>query len=900
MSKPVEAIPAAAGDREQDWQGMEPLHVLKALQTNAGGLTREEAAARLRASGPNVLPQKPPPTLAHIILRQFKSPLIYVLAIAAVVSGMVGDLKDAGFIAFVLVVNAAIGTFQEWRAERSSQALQKLLRVRAVVLRDAELTEIDAEEVAPGDVVWIESGNRIPADIRLLETTGLEVDESMLTGESFAVQKEADWLGAADTPLADRRNMAFAGSVVHRGRGRGVAVATGRLTAIGKLAEHIVFARETTPPLVQRMEKFSFWIAVALVIVSVIIAIAGVLVQGRPMQEMFFFVVALAVSAIPEGLPAALAVALSVATSRMSRRGVIVRRLPAVEGLGSCTLIASDKTGTLTCNELTVREIRLPDGRILEVTGEGFAPAGQVLAGGRPVEPAEFGMTELVHAALLCNEGELYRHGDDWSWHGDPTDVALLSMARKLGWKRETALSSHPQVNNIPFEPERRFAASFHRGDEGIRVYVKGAPEKVLAMCDMGGEAPDSAHARAALDMASRGYRVLALAAGDIREGQHDWEPPPEPEGLEFLGFVGMIDPLRAGVREAVEACRSAGVQVWMVTGDHPVTALAISRDLCLADSPDQVITGADLRGMGPEAIEAAIRRVRVFARVAPDQKLQLVDAAKAAGHFVAVTGDGVNDAPALRAAHIGVAMGRSGTDVAREAGELVLTDDNFASVVGGVEEGRIAYKNIRNVITLLVSTGGAEVTIAGLSLVAGLPLPLLPVQLLWLNLATNGIQHLGLAFEPAQGDELHSPPRSPDEPIFNRLMLERVLISSIVMGIMGFGLFKWMRGAGFGEAEARNILLLFMVLFENVQIGNCRSETVSAFRLSPFRSPFLLLSTIAAFLLHLSMMHLPFGQDLLGTAPVSLETWAVLVPLALVILVVMEIQKWAWRRYRL
>ncbi len=896
--KDQESILVNRGRKPADaWHAMDPSDVLRSLDANEGGLTSENAAARLRSAGPNILPRKTPAGLWHISLRQFKSPLIYVLAFAAGLSAAVGDAKDALFIAFVLVVNAAIGVVQEWRAARSSEALQNLLRIRAVALRDGELAEIDAEEVAPGDIVWIESGNRVPADIRLLETTGLEADESLLTGESLAVHKHAERQEDPDAALADRRNMAFAGSVVQRGRGRGVVTATGRSTAIGRLAEHILFAEETVPPLLQRMEKFSLWVAVGLVFVSLVLAAIGIFIQGRPVPEMFFFVVALAVSAIPEGLPAALTVVLSVATSRMARRGVIVRRLPAVEGLGSCTLIASDKTGTLTCNELTVREIRLADGSTLEVTGEGFAPSGAVLRDGRPVDQAAPGLSELARAALLCNEGDLHRHGREWTWRGDPTDVALLSLAHKLGWRQDAALAAHPQVNSLPFEPERRFAAAWHRGPDGVRVSVKGAPERVLPMCV---EGSDPEHARAAEAMAARGFRVLALASGPAPAGLSPSDAPGEPSGLGFLGFVGMIDPLRPGVREAVAACRTAGIQVWMVTGDHPVTALAISRDLGLADSPEQVVTGADLQAMGPEGMAGIAGKARVYARVAPEQKLQLVDAAKAAGHFVAVTGDGINDAPALRAAHIGVAMGKGGTDVAREAGELVLTDDNFASVVGGVEEGRIAYKNIRNVITLLISTGVAEVTIAGMSMVAGLPLPLLPVQLLWLNLATNGIQHLGLAFEPGQGDELRVPPRPPSEPIFNRLMLERVFLSALVMGALGFGLFKWLLDSGFGEAEARNILLLFMVLFENVQIGNCRSETVSAFRLSPLRSPFLLISTVAAFLLHLSMMHLPFGREMLGTAPVALETWAILVPLALVIFAVMEIQKLAWRRFRL
>lgn len=869
---------------------------MKELDATAGGLTSAEAEARLQTAGPNVLPSKPPPALWAIVLRQFKSPLIYVLAAAAALSAATGDPKDAIFIGFVLLVNAVIGTWQEWRAEKSSQALQKLLRIRAAAQRDGELTEIDAEAVVPGDIVWLESGNRVPADLRILETSGFEVDESLLTGESVSVEKSAGWSGGEDASLADRLNMAHAGSVVQRGRARGVVVETGSRTAIGRLAEHILFAPETKPPLVQRMEKFSVWIAIALVAVSAAIAALGIFVQGRDVNEMFFFVVALAVSAIPEGLPAALVVVLSIATSRMARRGVIVRRLPAVEGLGSCTLIASDKTGTLTCNELTVRELRLPGGEPLEITGQGFAPLGQVLREGVPVEPSDAGLPELLHAMVLCNEADLFRHGEEWAWRGDPTDVALLSMAHKAGWKREASLASHARLNEIPFEPERRFAASYHARDGLPRVYVKGAPEQVLAMCQT---ADWTDTLRAAEAMASRGLRVLAFASGPTRPDLKPSDPPPPPEGLDFLGFAGMIDPLRPGVREAVAACRAAGIKVWMVTGDHPVTALAICRDLGLAEGPEAVVTGAEIQAMSPDRLPDLVARASVFARVAPDQKLLLVEAAKAAGHFVAVTGDGINDAPALGAAHIGVAMGKGGTDVARDAADLVLTDDNFASVVSGVEEGRVAYQNIRNVVALLISTAVAEVFICGLAVAFGLPLPLLPVQLLWLNLATNGIQHTALAFEPKQGDELGRRPRSPMEPLFNRLMLERVFLSGGVMGVMGISLFAWLLKSGVEEAAARNIMLLFMVLFENVQIGNCRSETISAFRLSPFRSPFLLIGTLAAFLIHVAMMYLPFGQNLLGTAPVDIETWLLLIPLALVVLVVMEIHKWTWRRFR-
>lgn len=895
----IQGTPPLAPSRAPSaWHAQALPAIYRALKTSDGGLSAAEAARRLATHGPNRLPEQAGLTPWQILLRQFQSPLIYVLALAAAVSAAVGDLKDAGFIGLVLAVNAAIGGFQEWRAERSSRALQQLLRVRASVQRDGEVSEIDAEGVVPGDVVWLESGNRVPADLRLTMAYGLEVDESLLTGESLAVAKDPSWPGAEATPLADRLNMAHAGSVVVRGRARGVAVATGMGTSVGQLARDVLGVAGGKPPLVERMARFSRAIAVVVLIAAVAVVLIGFLGHGHSLLEMFFFSVALAVSAIPEGLPAALTVALAIATTRMARRGVIVRRLPAVEGLGSCTLIASDKTGTLTCNELTVREVCLPGGEPLEVTGEGYVPEGQFLADGRPLGPGgDRPLQDLALAALLCNEADLHHRDGTWAWRGDPTDIGLLSMARKLGLGREEALARSPQVNQIPFEPEHKYAASYHEVDGSPRVFVKGAPERVLTMCDpacgpaTGEDLRATAHA-----MAGRGFRVLALAEGAVSGGLDPTQAPPEPAGLRFLGFVGMIDPLRPGVSEAVAACHGAGITVWMVTGDHPVTALAIARDLGLADRPDQVVTGTELAQMPPEALREVTRTALVFARVTPRQKLELVEAARRGGHFVAVTGDGVNDAPALRASNIGVAMGKGGTDVAREAAELVVSDDNFATIVSGIEEGRVAYGNVRNVIFLLISTGGAEVVMATLALAAGLPLPLLPVQLLWLNLVTNGIQGVALAFEPGQGDELRRRPRPPGEPVFDRLMIERSVVSGLVMGLGGLGAFWWMLGAGWGVHSARNALLLLFVLYENIHIGIARSETKSAFRLSPLRSPFLLAGALAALLIHVAMLYLPAGHALLSTEPVGVLNWAVLIALALTVLVAMEIHKWSWR----
>ncbi len=879
-----------------------PWHTLSAAEArnliNAPehGLTKAEADNRLQSHGPNAIPSRPPPAWWQIFFNQFRNPIIYILGIAAVISVVIGHATDAAFIAAVAMINALIGGYEELRAERAAGALQKLLRSRAFVMRDGEILEIDAEGVVPGDIIWLESGNRTPADARLLTTQGLEVDESLLTGESLAVSKDATSVWAAETAIGDRRNMVFAGSMIARGRGEAVVVETGAGTQVGRLAQDVLGEPAGKPPLLIRLERFTRVVGIAVLVAAAIVATLGVLVQNYTVQEMFMFAVALAVSAIPEGLPIAITVALAVGATRMARRGVIVRKLGAVEGLGSCTLIASDKTGTLTCNELTVREIALADGTTLSVSGEGFAPTGQMLRAETPVARGEIpALDQLARVAVLCNEADLHLRDGAWVWRGDPTDVALLSMAHKIGWVKETALADCPRISQIPFEPELRFSASFHREGDGVSVLVKGAPERVLDMTALPAPAREQAR-RQAETMAERGFRVLAIATGAGPSNLQAESVPPLPGDLEFIGFVGMIDPLRAGVRDAVARCGEAGITVSMVTGDHPTTALAIARDLGFAQSRAQVVTGDRLAVAEPGEVRDLLRRARVFARVAPNQKLDIVRAAQQAGDFVAVTGDGANDAPALRAANIGVAMGRSGTDVAREACDLVISDDNFATIVAGVEEGRVAYDNIRKVIYLLAATGAAEVILVMLAVVTGSPLPLMPAQLLWLNLVTNGIQDIALAFEPSEGDVLRRQPRPPRERIFNALMVQNTLFSALVMGVLGFAVFKWMLAAGWSESAARNGLLLQMVLFENVLIGNCRSETKAALWISPLRSPLLLAGALSALLAHVVMMHTPFGQAILDTEPVSLDTWLALAAVSLGLFTLVETQKWIRR----
>ncbi len=879
------------GNREQ---------LLAALQSDRAGLTRAEVAARLEHYGPNALPSKPPPGLLEVFIGQFKSPLIYVLLAAAVVSVGIGEFSDAIFIAAVLLLNAVIGTVQEYSAQRSASALRRMMKTRARVLRDGDACEVESETLVPGDVVLLESGERVPADLRLLTSHNLKIDESLLTGESLAVAKDAEAALDADTVLGDRVNMAFAGSLVDRGRGRGLVVATALETELGGIAESVIGDSDVKAPLQIRMERFTRKVAI-FVGVAVLVMAAILFWRGMPAADIFLSSVALAVSVIPEGLPVALTVALAIGMRRMAQRNVIVRRLIAVEALGSCTYIASDKTGTLTENQLTARRIAFVDGADWEVTGESERPEGTIQTPAGAPTPAERArLARLCDCAVLANEGYLGRQDGSWTRNGDAVDVALLMMAHKAGVTRPQTAGRWPEIDSIPFESERLFSASLNRVDDGERVFVKGAFEAVIAMCDRvlgaDGERPleREASEQRARQLAQDGYRVLALADGAIERSAGEAFDPRHLGGLTLLGLVGLIDPLRAESAAAVAQCRAAGIRVAMVTGDHPVTACAIGRELGLLEDESQVVTGPQLKAAGNSAdIDALTREARVFARVEPRQKLDIVQSLQRNGHFVAVSGDGANDAPALRAAQVGVAMGASGTDVARETADIILTDDNFESIVGGVEEGRIAYANVRKVIFLLISTGAAELVLFVLAMISGLPLPLLAVQLLWLNLVTNGIQDVALAFEPGEGHELERPPRPPREPIFDRLMLERVILSALVIGVVAFGLFQWLLDHGYTVEQGRNMTLLLMVLFENVHVFNCRSESRSAFRHNPLRNPLLLLGTLAAQGVHIGAMYTPWLGDVLGASPVSLAQWSLLLLFALSVLGVMEAHKW-------
>ncbi|MEN6342673.1 MAG: HAD-IC family P-type ATPase [Methanospirillum sp.] len=865
------------------WHAMDVGAVEERLGTGPAGLEGAEAAARLGTYGPNRLPVRPPPGPLTLFLRQFRSPLIYVLLVAAAVSAGLGDFRDAAFILVVVLANAVVGTFQEWKAESAAEALRRLIETEVRVVRGGRDLSVPAEEVVPGDRVLLESGNRVPADLRLVEVDDLAVDESALTGESLPVEKTEDPV-APDAPVAERRSMAHAGTVVTSGRGAGVVVATGASTQFGEIAAAVSGSEGTKPPLIERMDRFARTISIAVVVAA--IALAGIaLWRGTPLAEVFFVAVALAVSAIPEGLPVALTVVLSVAASRMAKRSVIVRRMAAVEGLGSCTVIASDKTGTLTVNRQSLEAVWFPD--IGQVTAEDVVQNHVFPHGARAFARAVVAASEAVEVEDDGNIRVL----------GDPVDAAFLRFARSLGV--DPAAIGARVVGRIPYESERRYAAAvaieLHPDGAGPMVALKGAVEVVLdlAVAVAGPEGPvplDRARVEEAfLALSAGGYRVLAVAEGPLGDGI---DPADLDEGqlppLVLLGLAGFIDPLRPDAIDAVEECRRAGVRVVMVTGDHPVTALALARQLGIAEREEEVVTGAMLSAPADPGL---VDRARVYARVTPLQKLDIVEALQERGHFVAVTGDGVNDAPALRQADIGVAMG-SGTDVAKDAASMIVTDDRFSSIVAGIEEGRFAYDNVRKVTLLLVATGAAEVLLFTFALIGGLPIPLFAVQLLWLNLVTEGVQHIGLAFEPGEPGAMDRPPRPPDQPIFDLLMVRQVLLSAVTMAGVGFALFAWLLANGWAQADARNLLMLLFVLFENVQVFNARSERVSAFRMPLSRNWLVVAATGGALLVHVAAMYIPPVAKTLSLAPVPLAWWAILVLASMSVLVVMELYK--------
>jgi cation-transporting ATPase F len=899
----ADSRPAGGGRAGHPWHTLDRAAVEDLLATSAHGIDRETVEERLRRYGPNALEETPPASALAVLLHQFQSPLIYILLLATAVTLLVGEYIDAGVIAAVLALNASIGFLQERRAERSVRALMHLVAPRAHVIRGGREHEVESRELVPGDLVLLESGGRVPADLRLAATTALRIDESLLTGESLPVAKQPEPLEREDLPLADRSNMAYAGSIVASGRGRGYVVATGGDTELGAIAEHIRTAVQAETPLQRRMNRFAQVVGVVVALGAMGVFLLGLL-RGENVAQMFVVAVAVAVAVVPEGLPVVFTITLALGVRRMARRNAIIRRLPAVETLGSTTVIGSDKTGTLTENRMAVQKI-WAGGNTFTLWGRGRGEQAALLEDGNPAILAEHRALYLtLLAGVLTNEAQIHLKDDEFEIRGDPTEAALLVAAARLGLEPEEAREAYPLLTELPFEPERQYSASLRRHGDEHWVFVKGAPERLLGMSEcmlMDGETapidPERVKA-AAHELAASGLRVLAMACRTQPAPHGLPTEMQEPAGLTFLGLQGSMDPPRSGVREAIAGCQESGIRVVMITGDHAATARAIGEGLGIARAGAAVLTGAELEGMDDAALSEHVAETSIYARVTPEHKLRVVRALQARGEVVAVTGDGVNDAPALKAASIGIAMGKSGTDVAREASDMVLADDNFVSIYAAVEEGRTTFENLRKVTFFLISTGAGALVAILTSMLLGWPLPFLPAQALWLNLVTNGLQDVALAFEPGEPGVLKRRPRSPREGIISPLLWERTVIAGLVMAAGTLAMFWWALQEDYELSRCQTVALTTMVIFQVFHVGNARSERRSIFRVHPFSNPFLFLATAAALTVHIVALYLPATQFVLRVEPLDVETWLRIVAVAATILVAMELHK-LWRRGR-
>ncbi len=889
---------SAVKKQSRAWHTLDHAEVEAVLGTSPYGLDAAEVEARLARYGPNQLEDEPPPSALSVFFHQFQSPLIYILLFAGLITILLAEYVDAGVIAAVLLLNAAIGFTQERRAERSVRALMQLQAPRARVIRGGREWEVESRSLVPGDLVLLESGSRVPADLRISSSNALQVDESLLTGESIPALKKTTPLESHDVVPADRTNIAYAGTVVTSGRGRGYVVATGAGTELGAIAAQVRGRERAETPLQQRMTRFAHLVAVVVAIGAVVVFAIGVF-RGESPTAMFMVAVAMAVAVVPEGLPVVFTITLALGVRRMARCHAIVRRLPAVETLGSTTVIGSDKTGTLTENRMTVQRIWAANRPFTLADGGAPGQPEGLLQGREVTTLAEHRPVYLtLLAGVLTNEAQIFLTEHGYESQGDPTEAALLIAAARLGIEPDEARAGYPVYAEIPFEPERQYSATVreHRGQH--MVFVKGAPERVLPMSELmateEGVAPLNADAilQAARDLASDGLRVLSMAYRVLPHPPAGPDDLPQPQGLTFLGLQGSKDPPRAGVREAITGCQESGIRVLMITGDHPATARAIGAELGIAKENSEVITGSELGNMDEPMLRQRVREVNIYARVAPEHKLRVVQALQSLGEVVAVTGDGVNDAPALRAANIGIAMGRSGTDVAREAADMVLTDDNFVSIYAAVQEGRVTFDNVRKVTFFLVSTGAAALLAILTALFLEWPLLFVPAQLLWLNLVTKGLQDVALAFEPGEPGVLQRPPRRPREGVLSALLWERSVVVGVVMAAGTLLLFRRVLDATGDLGLAQTTALTTMVVFQMFHVGNSRSEHRSLLQLSPVSNPFLFVATIASLAVHVGALYFPWTQFVLRIQPIALELWFEILVVAATILITVELHK--------
>ena len=882
---------------KEQWHNLTQDEAFKVLNSRRSGLSKAETSERLIQYGPNKLKgkKKTPPIL--VLLRQFISPLIYVLLIAVIISFIVKHFIDAWVILGVLLLNAVIGFIQETRAEAAMEALIKMAAPRARVRRDGKIESLPAREIVPGDILLLETGDKVPADARLIEVSNLKMNESTLTGESVAVDKHTKAL-TGEVPVAERKNLVYMGTIVTYGRATALVVTTGMSTEMGKIATGLQEVKPEKTPIQKSISKLSRYIIfLFLGVIGILIAVG--LIKGLDWLEIFLLAVAAAVSAIPEGLPAVVTVVLAMGMRRMARHNAIIRKLVAVETLGSATVICSDKTGTLTLNEMTVRRIYV-NGQSMEVTGEGYRPEGEFRWNGQAINPQNDELLRLhLRIGALCNDALLTSEDDCCSIYGDPTEGALVVVAAKAGMGKEKLEKNFPRLDEIPFQSEKQYMVTLHPRDDGGRVAcVKGAAEKLLSLSKylLKGDgviplekADTEDIMQASTSMAKEAMRVMATAYVELPTELEDLKDEDIRGNLVFVGLAGMADPPREEAKEAVRLCKQAGIKVIMITGDYKVTAESVAHQLDLPSG--KAITGGELQRLGDEELSQQIEDISVFARIEPLHKLRIVNALKSRGHIVAMTGDGVNDAPALKAANIGIAMGITGTDVAKEASDMILADDNFASVVTAVDEGRAIFNRLRNVIFLLLSTNLGELLALILCVLLIGKAPLLAVQIIWVNLVTDTTSAIPLGLEPKFGDELKQPPRHPKVGLVFPGLLLRIGFMATLMGIGVYAVFSWAQ-TRMSLEEARTVAFCSMVAFEWFRAFNARSDERTVFKLGVFRNRWLVMAIFVAIMLQLAVVYLPSLQIAFGTVPLGIDKWAIIISAGAALFIIEETRK--------
>lgn len=878
----------------KDWHSYSIDKIYEILKTGSEGLNNNEVSKRLNKYGKNELPIKKKESIVVKFFKQLLNPIVMLLASTVIISLFIGELVDAIAIFSIIIIDLTLGTYQEYKAEKNAEALSKMIVDTVKVLRNNKKIEVNSSDIVVGDIIYLESGDKISADARIIECDNLQVDESLLTGESASANKFIDVLDS-EVLLADRDNMLYAGTNVITGRTKAVVVATGINTEIGKIADTVNSKKDTKSPLTIRIERFSKQISI-LVIINAIVIITILLSKGIPGSEIFLSVVALSVSTMPEGLPLAVTVALSVASSKMAKQNVIVKKLNSVETLGSCTVIATDKTGTLTVNEQTAKKVLLPDNSIYEIEGTGYSDKGNIITNDNIYK-----LKYISKLGIINNEGTIEKKNKKIIPIGDSIDVAFLILGMKTNVNKEDI----EIIDVIHYESEKKYSAVFYKYEDKIHCTVKGSIEKAIdfsnnMMVNNKKEPIDSDFLiKQNEDLAKEGYRVIALADGIIKTKKESYNEEDIRE-LNFYGLVGFIDPIREEAKVSVNECKTAGIKVIMVTGDHPLTAFAIGKELGIVTDYSEVTTGLEVSKhfkLGQKEFDNFIKDKKVFTRVTPMDKLEIVESLKKNGEFVAVTGDGVNDAPAIKSGNIGIAMG-SGTDVSKETATMIITDDNFKSIVTGIKEGRTAYSNIRKVAYMLLSCGFAEVFFFIMSIVLDLPMPLVAIQLLWLNIVTDGLQDFSLSFEKSEKNIMKEKPRNPKESIFDKDLLIEVLLSGLTIGIIVFSVWYFLLTKLNMEVSlARGYIMVLMVFMQNIHVFNCRSEKQSAFKMSIKDNPLIIFSIVVAIILQIIIMEVPILSHFLQTSTVPITDMLILLMISSIILFVMELYKMI--RYR-